>query len=176
MNLTQAPNTMNHAITPRIPCAPRQVGAALVIALVLLLILTILAFTGLNTSITESTMANNEQFRHGASQAAEGGIEAAIANLANVPTVRGAPPLNSGWRNLSQSSAEQYSSTTRFLGVETNLPQSSTDKFIGLHYSIDTDGRGPRNARDQQTQGVLVVASTGGANGDFGQIGTGLGP
>ncbi len=156
-------------------CTQRQTGAALVIALVLLLVLTILAFTGMNTAVTETTMANNEQFRHGASQAATGGIEAAIGNLANVPTTPGAPPVNTGWRNLGQSTAEQYQASTRYLGVENNLPQSSTDKFIGLHYSIDTNGRGPRNARDQQTQGVLVVASTGGANGDFGQIGTGLG-
>lgn len=153
----------------------RHGGAALVIALVLLLVLTILAFTGLNTAVTETAMANNEQFRRSAVQAASGGIEDAIANLGAVETTRGSPPVASGWRNVGNSPVNRYSTQSRYLGDERNLPQSSTDKFIGLHFSIDSEGRSLRNARDQQTQGVFVVAATGGGDSDFGQIGTGLG-
>ena len=152
----------------------RQQGAALVIALVLLMILTILAFTGLNTSITEIAMANNEQFRHSAAQSAADGIEGAIANLAAVPTTRNSPAVESGWRNVAGSPVNRYNTRSRYLGEERNLPQSSADKFVGLPFSIDSEGQSARKARDQQTQGVFVVAATGGGNGDFGQLGTGL--
>jgi type II secretory pathway pseudopilin PulG len=151
-----------------------QSGAALVIALVLLMVLTILAFTGLNTSITEIAMANNEQFRRSAAQSAADGIEGAIANLATVPTTRNSPPVESGWRNIADSTVNRYNTRSRYLGEERNLPQSSADKFVGLHYSIDSEGQSARKARDQQTQGVFVVAATGGGNEDFGQLGTGL--
>jgi type II secretory pathway pseudopilin PulG len=153
-----------------------QRGAALVIALVLLMVLTILAFTGLNTSITEIAMANNEQFRRSAAQSAADGIEGAIASLGAVPTTRDSPPVESGWRNVAGSAVNRYDTRSRFLGEEHNLPQSSADKFVGLHYSIDSEGQSARKARDQQTQGVFVVAATGSGNGDFGQIGTGLAP
>jgi type IV pilus assembly protein PilX len=153
-----------------------QQGAALVIALVLLLVLTILAFTGLNTAVTETAMAANEQFRQSAAQAASGGIENAIADLGAVATTRGAAPVDSGWQNVGTSAVNRYSTRSQFVGDERNLPQSSTDKFIGLHFSIDSEGRSARNAKDQQTQGVFVVAASGGGNSDFGQIGTGLGP
>jgi Tfp pilus assembly protein PilX len=154
----------------------RQRGAALVIALVLLMVLTLLAFTGLNTSITEIAMANNEQFHRSAAQSAADGIEGAIANLAAVPTTRNSPAVESGWRNVADSMVNRYNTRSRYLGEERNLPQSSADKFVGLHFSIDSEGQSARKARDQQTQGVFVVAATGSGNGDFGQLGTGLGP
>lgn len=155
------------------PNRPR--GAALVVAMVMLLVLTILAFTGLNTSITENLMANNEQFRRSAAQASAAGIERAIASLRNVPTTRNSPPVASGWRPASNSPADFYQTQSQYRGEERNLPQSSADKFVGLHFVIDSDGASARNSRDRQTQGVFVVAPTGGGgSGDFGQIGTGL--
>jgi hypothetical protein len=160
---------------PSITQRSRQQGAALVIALVLLMVLTILAFTGLNTSITEIAMANNEQYRHSAALSAADGIEDAITGLAAVPTTRNSPAVASGWRNVAGSAVNRYNTRSRFLGEERNLPQSSADKFVGLHYSIDSEGQSARKARDQQAQGVFVVAATGAGNGDFGQIGTGLG-
>lgn len=165
--------TMPTINSHRKPVAQR--GAALVVALVLLMVLTILAFTGLNTSITEIAMANNEQFRRSAAQSAADGIEGAIAGLAAVPTTRDSPAVESGWRNVAGSPVNRYNTRSRFLGEEHNLPQSSADKFVGLHFSIDSEGQSSRKARDQQTQGVFVVAATGGGNGDFGQLGTGLG-
>lgn len=166
-------NRIATALRQRFAHPPR--GAALVVAMVLLLVLTILAFTGLNTSITENLMANNEQFRRSAAQAAAAGIERAIADLRNVPTTRNAPPVASGWRPAGNSPADVYHTASQYLGEERNLPQSSADKFIGLHFAIDSDGASARSSRDRQTQGVFVVAPTGGGGGgDFGQIGTGL--
>ncbi len=151
----------------------REGGAALVIALIMLVILTILAFTGINTATTELALAGNEQSRRNAADAAAAGIEQSISQIALVgttpgsraevePTVLGAEP-------------NEYSAETRYIGDETGLPQSSADKFVGLHFEIESTGTSARNGRDVQTQGVMVIASTGGAgNTALGQLGDGL--
>src|ERR1700750_3071478 len=53
----------------------QQRGAALVIGLMLLLVLTILAVSGMNSASLEFVMAGNEQFRANAFSASESGIE-----------------------------------------------------------------------------------------------------
>src|SRR5690606_37277184 len=57
----------------------RQRGAALVVGLILLMVLTVLAISGMNTSTLELQMAGNTQFSENAFQAAETGIEVALA-------------------------------------------------------------------------------------------------
>jgi len=54
-------------------------GAALVIGLILLLLLTLLAVSGMNSASLEFIMAGNEQYRANAFQAAEAGIEQSMA-------------------------------------------------------------------------------------------------
>lgn len=167
-------------LTMRLPRSlRRQRGAALIIGLLMLMVLTILAFTGLNSSITELSMANNEQLRRNASQAAASGIETAIANLPNISTAIGSAPTVVGpiLTNDSRGSAraDKFTTRTRFAGEERSLPQSSADKFVGLHFVIESEGASARNARDSQLQGVFVVTSAGGAgHTDFGQLGSGL--
>lgn len=153
-----------------------QRGAALVIGLVLLLVLTLLAITGMNTATTELVMAGNEQYRRAAAMAATAGIEEAIADLDTVPAVPGAAPTEVRDVPVGAAGTDTFTTSTRYVGEETGLPQSSVDRFVGLHYEIDSTGRSARNARDRQVQGVFVVAGAGaGGNGDFRQIGTGLG-
>ena len=156
------------------PC--RQRGAALVIALLMLMILTILALSGINTATTELAMAGNEQFRRNAAQAATSGIEEAITRLGAVPTSPGTAPTVVAPTLLPDSANERYSTSTRFIGDENGLPQSSADKFVGLHFQIDSTGTSVRNASDTQLQGVMVVAASGSSagNGSFTQLGGGL--
>lgn len=59
--------------------AGRQNGAALVVGLILLVIVTVLAIAGTNTATTELAMARNNQNYENAFQAAETGLERAIA-------------------------------------------------------------------------------------------------
>jgi hypothetical protein len=56
----------------------QQNGAALVIGLVLLVVITVLAISGMNTATTELAMARNNQNYEFAFQAAETGLEHAI--------------------------------------------------------------------------------------------------
>jgi type IV pilus assembly protein PilX len=57
----------------------RQQGAALIIGLLLLVVITILAVSGMNTATTELAMARNDQTYENVFQAAETGIENALA-------------------------------------------------------------------------------------------------
>jgi type IV pilus assembly protein PilX len=56
-----------------------QGGAALVTSLILLVVITVLAVSGMNTATTELAMARNAQNYENAFQAAETGLERAIA-------------------------------------------------------------------------------------------------
>lgn len=57
----------------------QQRGAALVVGLVLLVVITVLAISGMNTATTELAMARNNQYYENAFQAAETGLEEALA-------------------------------------------------------------------------------------------------
>lgn len=70
----------------------KQSGAALVVGLVLLVVVTVLAVSGMNTATTELAMARNDQNYENAFQAAETGLEQALSQgsfntLANVNLV-----------------------------------------------------------------------------------------
>ena len=56
-----------------------QEGAALVVGLILLVVITVLAVSGMNTATTELAMARNNQNYENAFQAAETGLESALA-------------------------------------------------------------------------------------------------
>lgn len=57
----------------------RQQGAALIVGLLLLVVITILAVSGMNTATTELAMARNNQTYENVFQAAETGLETALA-------------------------------------------------------------------------------------------------
>jgi type IV pilus assembly protein PilX len=57
----------------------RQQGAVLIIGLLLLVVITILAVSGMNTATTELAMARNDQTAENVFQAAESGLETALA-------------------------------------------------------------------------------------------------
>lgn len=144
-------------------------GAALVIALLLLLVLTLLAITGMRTSIAELWMAGSEQFHRMAVEAASTGVEAGIARLlasrgagADGASVAGGP-VNATYR-----------ATIRHAGTEASIPGSSAEKFVGEHYEIESTGTAPRSARDVQVQGAIVISSNNGVR-TFVRIGEGLG-
>jgi hypothetical protein len=111
----------------------KQRGAALAVALILLVVLTLLAVSGMGMATAELAMVGNEQLRRRASDAASAGIERQLAD-------------RSGWR---------------YVGDEAVLPGFSAEKFIGRHYVIESVGEAPRGARDVQVQGVLVISPKG---------------
>jgi type IV pilus assembly protein PilX len=147
----------------------RQRGAALVVGLLLLVVLTLLAVSGMNTASTELVMAGNEQYRQSAFHAAETGTEQALSVLANVPQTGTALVVEP--TNVPGSAHAQYSTASRYLGDDLNVPGFSAGKFVGLHYEIASTGTSSRNANAQHLQGAYVIQSAGGGSGgSFGTI------
>ena len=64
-----------HKIALPRAAARRQRGAALVVGMILLMVLTLLAISGMNTATLELQMAGNAQYSENAFQASETGIE-----------------------------------------------------------------------------------------------------
>lgn len=62
----------------------RQQGAVLIVGLLLLVVITILAVSGMNTATTELAMARNDQTYENAFQAAETGLENALSDRKSV--------------------------------------------------------------------------------------------
>ena len=60
----------------------RQDGAALVVGLILLTVITVLAISGMNTATTELAIARNDQNYENTFQAAETGLEQALSQPA----------------------------------------------------------------------------------------------
>ncbi|MDE2220315.1 MAG: pilus assembly PilX N-terminal domain-containing protein [Gammaproteobacteria bacterium] len=133
----------------------RQRGAALVVGLLLLLVLTLLAVSGMNSASLEFIMAGNEQYRSNAFQAAEAGIEQTISLGAFNPgspaqTLNGAPTATDSWTATV---------TPQLLGVP--LPAiwgNSWNSFSTYHFEIASIGTSSRSATANNLQGVAVIS------------------
>lgn len=132
-----------------------QRGAALVIGLLLLLVLTILAVSGMNSASLEFVMAGNEQFRANAFSAAEAGIERTLASGNFNPAVlqvnlNGAATATDNWATVTN---------TQMNGNP--LPAlwgNSWNSFATYHFEIASTGTSIRNATAVNTQGVAIIA------------------
>lgn len=150
-------STLKPGIVPRYA----QAGAALVVGLVLMLVLTVLGISGMNTATLELTMANNAEAHSDAFQAAETGIEIALGqrNFTTVaPTV---VPVTS----LGDGSYDTRSVTT--CTMATPVPDVAFSMGTGpgtveaFHFEIVSVGRGPRGATSTHSQGFYVVGPAG---------------
>jgi type IV pilus assembly protein PilX len=139
----------------------RQRGAALVVGMIMLAILTLLAITAMNTSSTELVMAGNEQFRERAFQMAEAGIEQSVRELSTVGQELKKPVTKTGIKSTTQPD-DSYNISSEYIGEDDDIPGFSAGKFVGLHYRIDSTGFSVRNARSTQTQGAFLPGQGGG--------------
>lgn len=140
----------------------RQRGAALVVGMLLLLVLTLLAISGMNTASLELVMAGNTQYYQNAFQAAETGIEHSLRNGAFNP--------GGGVERFPASGSISIPGTeNRDAFVATVTPQlggtaqpamwgSSWDSFSTFHFEIESTGQSTRNALARNHQGVAVIA------------------
>jgi type IV pilus assembly protein PilX len=132
-----------------------QGGAALVIGLILLMVLTLLAISGMNSASLEFIMAGNEQYRANAFQSAEAGIEQSIALGVFNP---GAPlqALNSQPADVNVWSTTV---TPQLLGAP--LPAmwgNSWNSFSTYHFEVQSTGTAVRGAQAVNLQGVAVIS------------------
>ena len=138
--------------------APRHArGVALVIALLLLVVLTLLAVGGMNSAAVEFVMAGNDQFHENAFQASETGIQATIAAGAFNPqtvsvTVNGTVP---------NSTTDTYSAVILSeLGgaAQPGIWGSSWNSFSTYHFEVDSTGNSLRASTALHNQGVAIIA------------------
>ena len=146
---------MNAAIAPR----SWQTGATLVVGLILLLVLTVVGVSGMNTATMEVTMAGNTQFQNDAFQMAEDGIDTVLAQRKF---------STGGTTTLAPTGDPDYDrqAVTRFV-TTTPIPDAafsmgvSTGSVQAFHFDIVSVGKGPRNASSTHTQSFYQAGPGG---------------
>lgn len=141
--------------TPR----SRQTGATLVVGLVLLLVLTVLGVSGMNTATMEITMAGNTQYREDAFQMAEDGIDIVLATR-NFSTIA---PTTVPWLNnpgYDRQAVTTFATTTPVPDIAFSMG-TSTGTIQAYHFDIVSVGRGSRNATSTHNQSFYVVGPGG---------------
>lgn len=136
----------------------RQQGAALVIGLLLLMVITLLAIAGMNSSSVELIMAGNTQYHQKAFQASEVGIEQTIVSGGFVPG--SADELQSDVP-VPGSAPDAYSTTLQSdLGgaAQPAIWGNSWNSFSTYHFQISSVGTSARNAQANHLQGIAVLA------------------
>ena len=149
---------------PRTAAARRQRGAALVVGMMLLMVLTLLAISGMNTATMELQMAGNAQYSENAFQASETGLETALreAKVNGVNTMNLAPEKTLA---MPASTIDKYKILTRHTpenGV-TKVPGGGYSMGVGkgfnaYHFDITSTGTSSRSATETHVQGFYVVA------------------
>jgi type IV pilus assembly protein PilX len=132
-----------------------QRGAALVVGLILLLILTLLAISGMNTSTLELKMAGNTQAGQAAFQAAEIGIERAMSGSS----------FTTGSDVTASSTTDKFTTTTRF-GGDSDVPQGGFSMGVGTgfkayHFDVNSQGTASRGATSNHIQSFYIVGQAG---------------
>lgn len=145
-----------------------QRGAALVMGLILLTVITLLAVVGMNIANTELAGATSDQLRMRAFNAAETGLESRIQSLAVDRTTSTTPVVsdvtdveNAPLNTATEEAADTFETTTVYRGEGGMLSRFSTKTFVGFHYSIESTGRSARNAEAVHTAGAFVKNGVG---------------
>jgi type IV pilus assembly protein PilX len=146
------------------PIASRhaQGGAALVVSMLLLLVLTLLAISGMNTASLELSMAGNMQYHENAFRAAETGVEQALVLgdfNPNEPEQR-LPAEEDATIPIPDSSDSFFARITPQLdgAAQPAIWGSSWDSFSTYHFEVESNGASVRNAVVTAVQGVAVIA------------------
>lgn len=133
----------------------QQSGAALVVGLILLVVLTMMALSSMNTASLDLIMAGNEQYRSRAFHAAEAGIEQAIKNGTfdtSQDFAMGATSTGSG------NDTYAYSITRPFNNIPQDPPpMTSTGVFKAAYFTITATGKSERNSTATNTQELFEI-------------------
>lgn len=161
-----------------------QRGAALVVGLIILLVLTVLAISGVTTAALELQMAGNQQYQERAFQAADAGIEQAMAqgvfttdpaaaaaqytdaSGTNPMPIRGAGVQITNCTNQGNEAEEQCEYFIRFdqqAGI-TPVPGGGYSLGTGLqayHFVVDSYGVDSRGAVSEHQASFYIVGPGG---------------
>ena len=145
------------------PGTPKhQQGAALIVGLLLLVVITILAVSGMNTATTELAMARNDQTYENVFQAAETGLEAAMGrNVYNTGAPVVITPATSG--NEVVTATIEFEDTTIVpdkafsLGAGSGIAAYHFLATSTAEVRFSEDGDTDRDASATHTQAFYIV-------------------
>ena len=145
----------------------QQNGAALIVGLVLLLVLTVLAVSTMSTASLEIAMAGNHQFSENAFQLAETGnasVNRRVTGGQVVPvTDQDIDPLDV---NIGVGALDgQYSTRINWAGRAGLIEEFSTD-FCQYVWVTTSTGTSSRQARAAHQQGFWMVGAPAGCAGE----------
>ena len=139
----------------------KQNGAALIVGLILLVVITVLAISGMNTATTELAMARNDQNYENAFQAAETGLAVALG-MASFDTLAGAtvtPIIGSGGGHETVTALIEFEDSTPVPDKAFSLGAGSG---IAAYHFIATaqaaSMRDPGNPTDRDSSAVHTQA------------------
>jgi type IV pilus assembly protein PilX len=156
----------------------RQRGAALVIGLILLVVITLLAVVGMNISNTELSGATSDQVRLRAFNAAETGLETRLQTLRSdaktdsTPETRPIADVEGSPKSVADGKAtDKYITTTTYRGEGTMISRYSAGAFAGFHFTVESTGTSARNSQAVHTAGAYIVNGVGDST-SYGPTGT----
>ncbi len=137
-----------------------QDGAALVVGLVLLMILTLLAISSMTSSTTEISMAQNARYTQNAFQSAETGIGIAVAsNNWSTTTATIVPPLQ------MPGSPDNYVEYRLTFDESTPVPSGFSIGagvgFLSYHFDVRSTGTASRGATSTHQQSFYIIGPGG---------------
>ena len=149
----------NNAIGPR----GGQRGAVLITGLILLMVLTVLGISGMNTATLELVMAGNTQYHQQAFQAAESGIDISIAQRNFNTLVPAVLPATSVGGTGSYGSTEAESNFMESTPVPNDAFSMgvNTGSVQAFHFDVVAVGMGPGNAVSTHNQSFYIVGPGG---------------
>jgi hypothetical protein len=144
----------------------QQSGAALVVALILLVALSLMAISSMNTASLDLIMAGNEQYRNRAFSAAEAGVERALTGGTFSSGADSSAASSTGAGNDTYA----YTITRPNSGATVPAPSgysSASGQFGAIYFRITSNGNSERGTRSQVMQELYeVVKSSDGLNHD----------
>ncbi len=140
----------------------RQQGAVLVISLLLLVVITTLAVSGMNTATTELALARNDQNYEFAFQAAETGLETVMSMGRFVPSPT---PLDLGSAYVTGSTHDEYETTLTY-EAPTLVPDNAFSLGVGsgisaYHFLASSEAkssRAPGSTTDRDSSALHTQA------------------
>lgn len=163
----QVENRMNLSMNERrsdFAIRGKQSGAALIVGLILLLVLTVLGVSGMNTSRMEVRMAGNTQFRQDAFQLAESGIDIALATDAYDTTPA---PFTIDWLNTEydRKVVTTFQTATPLSDVAFSMGSTpGGGSVLAYHFDVESEGKAPRNATATHRQSFYRLGPGGAGN------------
>ena len=134
----------------------RQSGAALIVGLILMLVLTVLGVSGMSVSVFGLTMASNAQFELETFQAAETGIDFTIdnANLNTTATQNFTPAYTDGTYTANTQMTAQ--GNTPYLHASFSIGEDE-GSVAAYHYDVVATAAGPDGASAVNTQSFYIA-------------------